>query len=197
MPAAAGAREGDGVVGARTGGAWAGWGGPQPERSPQHPLRLTAAGRAQVERGERLCRNLDVPFMGADAARPVASFEVAALVRLARVASQRLADRTGAAVELRPLADRRLLLWLGVLWLLVWLVAASGDGALVAVLDATLTTLFAGTAALAVAEWRRRAAAAAAAAGEAGDASSTAAGRWPALDTLAHWLQQARDLVGL
>lgn len=84
--------------------------------------KLTAEGREQLISGQRMCSNLDVPFLGDEWDRPVRSWESTAGVVLAKWMSQFLNSKFGVDWNLRPLASWRLELFLFLLiyWLFFW-----------------------------------------------------------------------------
>jgi hypothetical protein len=63
----------------------------EPDRTSGDPfLRLTAAGRAQVRSGARLCSRFDVPVLGGEEAIPPASDQIPFILHWARVISKQL-----------------------------------------------------------------------------------------------------------
>jgi hypothetical protein len=87
-------------------------------------LALTAAGKAQVRAGTRLCSRFDaVPLLpeGPDGALPVVcrSDEIPAVLRWAVRTEKKLKEERGWTINLRPLANQSLFITLVVLLLLV------------------------------------------------------------------------------
>lgn len=75
-------------------------------RSRRPVARLTAVGRAQIKAGRALCSKANVPVLGDEEDRPVCTYEYETLVRLARVLTERLRQRTGKKVDLRFIASQ-------------------------------------------------------------------------------------------
>ena len=118
--------------------------------------------------GARKCSNLDVPFIGPRDALPVASFEIAPLVRLLRPLTAALSARAGCDIELRhvikcvclyhrvlifaarPLADMRNWVGAAVLLFVLYLLSLLLD---VALLPLTAVVLIAGGAAVAATQF--------------------------------------------
>jgi hypothetical protein len=87
-------------------------------------LALTAAGKAQVRAGTRLCSRFDaVPLLpeGPDGALPIVcrSDEIPAVLRWAVRTEKKLKEERGWKINLRPLANQSLFITLVVLLLLV------------------------------------------------------------------------------